>query len=219
MLDYPMKRTLLLTVLLLVFLTACKQKRPRLPILGKMEIVNSGGSIDTISHTIPDFAFVDQDSNLITKETLKGKVYVADFFFTTCPTICPIMKTQMLRVYEQYKGNDQVAFLSHTIDPKHDTVAVLKDYADRLGISSGQWHMVTGDREEIFEIAQTSYMVSANEDPSAPGGAVHSGAFILVDKKRRIRGYYDGTKAEEVDKLVKDIDFLLKEENKQVIAY
>ena len=206
-----MKTPLLLTLSVFTFLAGCEHKTPQLPILGELEVINNAGSIDTVYHTIPEFAFVDQDSNEITQQDLRDKIYVADFFFTTCPTICPVMKTQMLRVYEQYKGNNQVAFLSHTIDPKHDTVAVLKDFADRLGINSEQWHLVTGDREKIFEIAQRHYMVSASEDPSAPGGAVHSGAFILIDTKKRIRGYYDGTKPEQVDNLMKAMDLLLKE--------
>lgn len=208
------KLHLLFVMLMIILTTSCQQKEKQLPILGKKEMVENGSSIDTVYHTIPDFEFIDQDSNMVTQKTFQDKIYIADFFFTTCPTICPIMKTQMLRVYEKYKGNPEVVFLSHTIDPKHDTVAVLKEFAERLGISSDQWHMVTGNREEIFEIAQSHYMVSASEDPSAPGGAVHSGAFILIDKQKRIRGYYDGTVEEEVDQLIHDLPLLLKKEIK-----
>lgn len=210
------KLHLLFVMSMIILTTACQQKEKQLPILGKKELVKNGSSIDTVYQSIPDFEFIDQDSNTVTQKTLQGKIYIADFFFTTCPTICPIMKTQMLRVYEKYKGNPEVAFLSHTIDPKHDTVAVLKEFAERLGISSDQWRMVTGNREEIFEIAQSHYMVSASEDPSAPGGAVHSGAFILIDKQKRIRGYYDGTVKEEVDQLIHDLPLLLKEDKKTV---
>ena len=117
----------------------------------------------------------------------------------------------MLRVYEKFKGNNQVAFLSHTIDPKHDTVAVLKNYADGLGVSSNQWHFVTGNREAIYDIAQNHYMISAKEDESAPGGAIHGGSFILIDKEKRIRGCYDGTNEKEVTQLINDIPFLLQE--------
>ena len=204
------KHTLYMSLLLvLVTLFSCQEEEKRLPILGPKE-VQAG---DTVYHTIPDFAFVDQDSSLVTPETFKGSVYVADFFFTTCPTICPKMKSQMLRVYEKYEGNERVKFLSHSIDPAHDTVAVLRDYADRLGVDSDRWHFITGDKEAIFDIAQNSYMASALEDEAEPGGLVHSGAFLLVDSKRRVRGHYDGTKAEEVDQLMRDIDLLLKEEN------
>lgn len=190
-------------------LFSCQEEEERLPILGPRE-VQAG---DTLYHTIPDFSFVDQDSSLVTPETFKESVYVADFFFTTCPTICPKMKSQMLRVYEKYEGNEHVKFLSHSIDPAHDTVAVLRDYADRLGVDSDRWHFITGDREAIFDIAQNSYMTSALADEAEPGGLVHSGAFLLIDSRRRVRGHYDGTKAEEVDQLMRDIDLLLKEED------
>ena len=196
-------------LLVTVALSSCQEKEERLPVLGPRE-VQAG---DTLYHTIPDFAFVDQDSSLVTPETFQGSIYVADFFFTSCPTICPKMKSQMLRVYEKYEGNEHVKFLSHSIDPAHDTVAVLRDYADRLGVDSERWHFITGDREAIFDIAQNSYMASAMEDENEPGGLVHSGAFLLIDSQRRVRGHYDGTKAEEVDQLMRDIGLLLKEEN------
>lgn len=180
-----------------------------LPVMGRPTIVerseNGKTVYDTIPHTIADFQFVDQDSNIVTNETFKGQVYVADFFFTSCPTICPVMKQQMLRVYEAYEDNPEVAILSHTIDPEYDTVAVLKDFANKLGVSSDKWHFVTGDKEEIYNIGETSYMVVANEDENAPGGFIHSGAFLLIDKKGRIRGVYDGTVPEQVDILINDI--------------
>lgn len=210
------KYSLCLSLLvMLVTLFSCQKDEKRLPILGPREVQagSHGAAGDTLYHTIPDFAFVDQDSSLVTPDTFKESIYVADFFFTTCPTICPKMKSQMLRVNEKYKGNEHVKFLSHSIDPAHDTVAVLKDYADRLGVDADQWHFITGDREDIFDIAQNSYMASALKDDTAPGGLVHSGAFLLVDSKRRVRGHYDGTKAEDVDQLMRDMDLLLKEEN------
>lgn len=197
--------------LIILFFYACQEKDRLLPILGAKTIETNGGIIDTTYKTIPDFEFIDQDSNEISQKTFQNKIYIADFFFTTCPTICPIMKTQLFRVYEKFKGNNQVAFLSHTIDPKHDTVAVLKNYANGLGVSSNQWHFVTGNREAIYDIAQNHYMISAKEDESAPGGAVHGGSFILIDKEKRIRGYYDGTNEKEVTQLINDIPFLLQE--------
>ena len=139
---------------------------------------------------------------------------MADFFFTSCPTICPVMKAQMLRVYDSIQNKPDVLILSHTIDPKHDTVAVLKEFADRLGVESSKWHFVTGEKDDIYKIGQTSYMVSASEDPAEPGGYIHSGAFILVDKERRVRGLYDGTKPDQVDRLINDIDVLLQEYEK-----
>jgi len=185
-----------------------------LPILGNKKFVDKevNGEVvkDTIYHTIRDFAFVDQDSNLVTNETFSDQIYVADFFFTSCPTICPLMKQQMLRVYEAYENESEVAILSHTIDPKHDTVAVLKDFAEKLGVKTEKWHFVTGNKDSIYDIGETSYLVVANEDENAPGGYIHSGAFLLVDKQRRIRGVYDGTIPEQVDILINDIGRLIK---------
>ena len=123
------------------------------------------------------------------------------------------MKSQMKRLYDKFYDNPEILILSHTIDPQHDSVEVLKEFADKLEIKSDKWHMVTGDRSEIYNIAK-HYMVSALEDPKAPGGFVHSGAFILMDKKGRIRGYYDGTEALKVNKLIEDIGVLLKEDEK-----
>lgn len=202
-------RNFALAMMVILIITSCdNQKQQRtLPVLGRTEISEG----DTIYHHVADFQFVNQDSTLVSEETFKDKVYVADFFFTSCPTICPVMKTQMLRVYEAIQGKPDVMILSHTIDPKHDSVAVLKEFADKLGVSAEKWHFVTGKKEEIYKIGQSSYMVSASEDPTEPGGYIHSGAFILVDKERRVRGLYDGTRPDQVDKLITDIDLLLKE--------
>lgn len=209
-------RELVVCLIILSGLAACKATGPekgaaqKLPYLGRAEYVGE----DTIFHTIADYKFLDQDSNWVTPQTFEDKIYVSDFFFTSCPTICPIMKTQMLRVYEKYKSNPQVGILSHTIDPEYDTVAVLREFARRLGVESEKWHFVTGEKEDIYKIGQTSYLVTTIEDSSQPGGFLHSGAFVLIDKERRLRGIYDGTKAEKVALLLEDIDILLKEYEK-----
>jgi len=185
-------------------LSSCIQKKEeaaKLPIFGERE-VNNG---DTVYHTIGTFAFVDQDSVVVTNETFAGKIYVADFFFTSCRTICPIMKTQMLRVYDSIQNDPNVLLLSHTIDPEYDTVALLHDFAERLGVKRDRWHFVTGNKDDIYKIAQTSYFATAMEDKAEPDGFIHSGAFLLIDKQRRIRGKYDGTKEEDVNRLLKDI--------------
>jgi protein SCO1 len=183
-----------------------KKEQP-LPVFGEREVSGS----DTVYHAIADFKFVDQDSNEVTNDTFKGKIYVADFFFTSCRTICPIMKTQMLRVYDSIQDDQEVMLLSHTIDPEYDTVGLLHDYAKRLGVESQKWHFVTGNKEEIYKLAQTSYFSTALEDNSEPDGFIHSGAFLLIDKERRIRGKYDGTKEEDVNRLLADIQRLKKE--------
>lgn len=186
-----------------------KKKEEKLPILGYREVVakeiDGKKVIDTVYHTIANFSFVDQDSMIVTNETFSGKIYVTDFFFTSCRTICPIMKTQMLRVYNAIEDMPDVAILSHTIDPEHDTIALLHDFADRLGVTSDKWHFVTGEQEKIYDIAQTSYFATAMVDKTEPDGFIHSGAFLLIDKQRRIRGKYDGTVEEDVNRLIKDI--------------
>lgn len=203
------------SLLLATSCTSKKDSEEKLPVLGQPQYVektvNNQTVTDTVYHTVADFEFVDQDSAIITNETFENKVYVADFFFSSCPTICPVMKKQMLRVYDAFKDNDKVLLLSHTIDPEYDTVALLHDYAERLGVSSDKWHFVTGDKEKIYDMGLNSYMVTAMEDGTSPGGFMHSGAFILVDEDRRIRGMYDGTIKEQVDVLINDIHRLLKE--------
>ena len=179
-----------------------------LPILGERYVDDNQ---DTVYHSIADFAFINQAGDTIRKEDMVGKIYVADFFFTTCPTICPVMKKEMLRVYEQFKGEPNFRILSHSIDPSHDTQAVLKDYAEKLGVpDAATWNFLTGDQEKIFEIGQTSYLTTTMADDMEPGGFLHSGAFLLVDQQGRIRGVYDGTKTEQVDRLLADIPKLLK---------
>lgn len=209
--------TLAIVAALSLWSCSGNKKDTKLPIYGPKQLKESAsGSLkmDTSYHTIPEFSFVDQDSNIVTNDTFKDKIYVSDFFFTTCNTICPKMKAQLLRVYEKFYDNDEVAILSHSIDPEYDTVQVLHDFAEKLGIESHKWHMVTGDKQKILDIALKGYMVTALEDENAQGGLVHSGAFILVDKSGRIRGLYDGTEPMEVDQLMNDIPVLLKEYEK-----
>jgi protein SCO1 len=198
-----------------LFSGCAQQKTDRtLPILGEREVVQKkvDGQLvtDTVYARIPDFAFINQDSQQVTSQTFAGKIYVTDFFFTTCPTICPKMKSQLLRVYEQFKDEPRVLLLSHTIDPGHDSVAVLRDYAQRLQVSSQKWHFVTGDKDALYGMA-AKYLVSAQEEGGEPGGFLHSGHFVLVDENRHIRGIYEGTVAESVDQLLGDIQVLLKE--------
>jgi protein SCO1/2 len=190
-----------LALLACCLLSSCVPKEKELPIFGERDVVGS----DTVYHTIAKFQFVDQDSAFVTNDTYADKIYVADFFFTSCRTICPLMKTQMLRVYEATQEMPDVLLLSHTIDPEYDTVALLRDFAERLDVESKRWHFVTGAKDSIYKIAQTSYFATAMEDKTEPDGFIHSGAFLLIDKKGRIRGKYDGTKEEEVNRLIVDI--------------
>lgn len=201
---------------LLYSLTSCKNEEKKLPILGHREAVekNENGQIiiDTLYQTIPPFTLKNQDSVEVTDKDFNGSIYVADFFFTSCPSICPTMSRNLLRVLNKYKDNESVKILSHSIDPKYDTPAVLKKYASKLGVDGSQWQFVTGSQQQIYQLAD-NYMVYAQEDAAAPGGFEHQGWFILVDKKKRIRGAYDGTNDDQVNQLLTDMDLLLKEYN------
>ena len=217
-------KNLLKIIGFLIVIQGCNpvENQQKLPVYGnaKVEerIVDGETVYDTIPHSIQYFRLFSQDSAVITPESLNDKIYVADFFFTSCPSICPIMKTQMLRVYEEFKASDQLMIVSHTIDPEYDTVQLLSDYAKRLGVSSDKWLFLTGDKDEIYNLGENSYMVVTSEDEDAPGGYIHSGAFILVDTKKRVRGVYDGTVPEQVDILMKDIRRLLQETQKEVAS-
>ncbi len=201
---------------IMLLIASCSSEPKKLPILGSREPfekdLNGKKVMDTIFQKIPAFSFVDQDGVIINSDSLDNKIYVADFFFTSCPSICPIMSKHMLQIYDKYRGNPAVALLSHTIDPTHDTIPVLKKYADKLGVKDNQWHFLLGSRDSIYQIAKTGYMSFAAEDSTVAGGITHSGYFILVDSKKHIRGAYDGTDEEQVKQLMSDMDILLAEE-------
>ncbi|MBB6108602.1 protein SCO1/2 [Mucilaginibacter lappiensis] len=209
-----MKRIIYL-FLIAVVITACKETLRKLPIFGNRQAVNrlvdEKKIVDTIYQTIPAFSFINQDSITISNHLFDGKIYVSDFFFTSCPSICPVMHRNLMKVYEKYKGNSEVMLLSHSIDYKYDVPHVLKSYATKLGVSGSQWQFVRGPKESIYGLAKNNYLVSVGEDSKAPGGYVHQGYLVLVDKDKRVRGAYDGTKTEQVEQLMSDMDILLAE--------
>lgn len=207
---------LYIAAVVLLFTSSCSSdKGKKLPILGAREAVqktvNGKTVTDTVYQTIPPFSFVNQDNKLITDKDFDGKIYVADFFFTSCPSICPVMHRNMLKVYEKFKNNPEVKIASHTIDYKHDTPPVLKNYATKLGIRGTQWEFLRGSRDSVYTLAEKNYLVAVSEDKRAPGGYVHQGWFVLVDKEKRIRGAYDGTQPDQVDKMMDDMETLLDE--------
>lgn len=197
------------------------KKSGRLPFFGErqgtyMHHVKGEAKIDTVYHIIPNFKVVDQDGDTITQANLAGKVYVADFFFTSCPSICPITEANMLTVQKHFRNVDNFKLISFSIDPRHDSVGRLKRYATRLGADTRQWYFVNGDEDEVDDLAQKGFMASAQKDSAAPGGYLHSGAFMLIDKDKRVRGVYNGTDTAEVARLVHDIPVLFKEYNEDV---
>lgn len=166
-------------------------------------------------HTIADFSFVNQNGKTITQKDYEGKIYVADFFFTTCPTICPIMKDNMVILQNAIKDMDDVKLLSHTVMPHIDSVPVLKAYAVEKGVMDDKWNLVTGDVKDIFFIARKSYLAVKTETQGEMYDMVHTENFVLVDQKRRVRGFYDGTNLEEINRLIEDIKFLSNEMNEK----
>lgn len=159
---------------------------------------------------IPEFRFLNQDSQWVTPETFAGKAYVADFFFTSCPTICPTMARNMLRIQERFQDETRLLLLSHTIDPKRDTVGRLRHYAENLGALPGKWHFVTGDKDQLYGIAEDYFNIVV-EDPTLPDGFDHSARFVLVGPQRRIRAYCTGTDTQAVDEFMNAIETLLHE--------
>jgi len=196
----------LIPFLLLILLSCTQESNEPLPILGEREVVNG----DTLYHQIPEYSYINQDGIIVTHDSLKDFIYLSDFFFTSCPSICPVVKKQMLRLYDKYKDNDKIRLVSHTIDPKRDTPEKLKKYARDLKVDDRKWMFLTGVKEELLDMAD-EYFVTAYEDPDAPGGFDHSGLILLVDTNRHIRAFAQGTDPEDVTELFGDIEKLLDE--------
>ena len=166
------------------------------------------------NHRVGGFNLTDQDGNTVTPNNFKDKIYVTDFFFVTCPTICPKMTDQMLRVYEEFKDNDAILLLSHTVMPEEDSVPVLKEYADKIEVNSNKWKFVTGDKKQIYDLARKTYFAAVTEGDGGVEDFIHTENFVLVDKEKRLRGFYDGTSKKDVDRLINDIYTLLSEYEK-----
>jgi len=175
------------------------------------ELVDSTVQYKSKYHTIADFSFVNQNGDTITQKDYEGKIYVADFFFTTCGSICPKMTTNLADVQKAVLNNPKVMLLSHTVFPEVDSIPVLKAYAIKHGVVDSKWNLVTGDKKEIYTMARKSYLAVKLGRPDQLYDMVHTENFVLVDQKRRVRGFYDGTDKEEIKRLLEDIDFLSKE--------
>ena len=201
-----------------IYLTNRPEEKP-LPVINPVDLNDEMVDPELLrvgyGHTIGKFSFQDQDGNTVTQEDVRGKVYVVEYFFTTCGTICPKMNKQMQRVHKAYKGNKNVNILSFAVDPKTDTVEQMKRYATQHGADASQWHFLTGNKDSLYRLARTSFFVLKPAEAENQGDVgsdfIHTNNFVLVDKQMRIRGYYDGTSAKEVDKLIHDIDHLLNE--------
>lgn len=212
-----MPKKLLILLLLLTFpsvlyviLSTGKTNFIHLPFFGERELAPNGK--DTIYHSIPAFKFVNQDGDTITDKFYEGKIYVADYFFTTCKSICPKMTSELLRVQEKFEGEKgKVQILSHTVNPENDSVPVLKAYANMVHADTKMWNFVTGDKKQLYDLARNGYMLNATEGDGGPDDFIHSEMLILVDKEKHIRGIYDGTNIKDVNDLLDDIKVLIAE--------
>ena len=181
------------------------------PTMVSTELVDSTIQHQKKYHKIANFSLTNQKGKTITQNTYKDKIYVADFFFTTCQTICPIMTDHMIEIQKEIIDDPDVMLLSHSVTPEIDNVAQLKRYAEKKGVNAKKWNLVTGDKKEIYKLARKSYLAVKDNGDGGPFDMVHTENFMLIDKKRQIRGFYDGTNAEDIDRLLEDIQ-ILKEE-------
>jgi protein SCO1/2 len=211
------KKKLIILLLLLSFpsilyvlLSTGKTNFIHLPYIGEREVAPNGK--DTVYHSVAPFKFVNQDGDTITEKNYEGKIYVADYFFTTCKSICPKMATELQRVQEKFAyTNGAVQLLSHTVDPEHDSVSVLKAYSQMVHANTNMWNFVTGDKKQLYDMARYSYLLNAMEGDGGPDDFIHSELFVLVDKEKHIRGIYDGTNIKAVNDLLDDIKVLIAE--------
>ena len=185
-------------------------KKLLLPVIGEKKLAGEDGK-DTLYHSIQPFAFVNQYHDTVSEKTIDNKIFVADFFFATCQSICPKMSSQLVHVQNAFKDDHNVLILSHTVNPSNDTVEVLNGYAQTYGAIKNKWHLLTGNKKAIYDMARYSYLVNAIEDDGSAEGFLHSELFVLVDAQKRIRGMYDGTDSVAVVKLISDIKLLKQE--------
>jgi len=232
--TFPLKKGKLTVFIILLFLlsfpsvlyvilTTGKHNFIHLQFYGEKHLAKNGK--DTIYHKIPSFSFINQDGKVITDKTLEGKIYVADYFFTTCQSICPKMAGELKRVQDKFEyTNGKVQILSHTVDPENDSVPVLKAYSNLVHANNNMWNFVTGDKKQLYDLARNGYMLNALEGDGGPDDFIHSELFILVDKEKHIRGIYDGTNIKAVSDLIDDIkiliaEYTIKEEKDNEIKY
>ncbi|MHA7841746.1 MAG: SCO family protein [Winogradskyella sp.] len=205
-----------LSLIILIIIYNVLNVQPSLPIyqpaMVSEELVDSTIQHQAKYHKIADFSLTNQNGETVTQENYKGKIYVADFFFTTCQTICPIMTDHMYQIQKEIISDDEVMLLSHSVTPKIDSVAQLKKYAKEKGVVDRKWNLVTGDKKQIYELARKSYLAVKTDGNGDEYDMIHTENFMLIDKNRQIRGFYDGTNPEDIQKILEDIKILKQED-------
>ena len=203
---------LALSCVIIVLMYQALKPEKRLPVyqpsMVNPELVDSTLVYVKKYHSIADFKLINQNGDTISQADYADKIYVADFFFTTCPTICPVMTANMADIQQIIKDDDEVMLLSHSVTPEIDSVPQLKKYALEKGVIDAKWNLVTGDKKQIYELARKSYLAALDDGDGGPYDMIHTENFILVDKERRIRGFYDGTSSEEIAQLLEDLKVL-----------
>ncbi|WP_179009594.1 SCO family protein [Winogradskyella forsetii] len=202
----------ILSIIILVIIYNVLNVKQPLPIyqpaMVSEELVDSTIQHQLKYHKISDFSLTNQNGKTITQDTYKDKIYVADFFFTTCQTICPIMTDNMFQIQKEIINDDDVMLLSHSVTPKIDSVQQLKKYAKEKGVIDRKWNLVTGDKKQIYELARKSYLAVKTDGNGDAYDMIHTENFMLIDKKRQIRGFYDGTKPKDIERILEDIETL-----------
>lgn len=209
---------LVLPVLFFLFLKTFGENHFSLPVFYPIDsVLTASGKYNVRYHTVPPFKLVNEKGDTLASEQLSGKIYVTDFFFTSCPGICPKMTNQLKRVQESFSGDKDIKIVSISVDPIHDTPEELTNYAKQNGANTMQWYFLTGNKDTIYTLAQQGFYLSAGEEKGNAEAFVHSDKLVLVDKEGRIRGYYNGTTQAEVDRLITEINVLIHEyaNNKQ----
>jgi protein SCO1/2 len=202
----------LIFVPVLYFLVKPKSKLPVYnPIDVNPRLVDDSVKHISKDHKVANFKLINQNGKTITEDDFKDKIYVADFFFTRCQTICPVMAVNMRDLQEYFKNDDEIKFLSHSVTPIMDSVPMLRVYATKKGAIDGKWEITTGDKKHIYDLARKSYFAVLDEGDGGDQDFIHTEQFILVDKKKQIRGFYDGTDKNEMKRIIKDIEILKKE--------
>ena len=196
-------------IFILIFICSCKISKQRLPYFDSYDFSPKWNSVD---HKIPKFQLINQNGDTITNDDYTGKIYIADFFFTTCPGICPKLTKHMKILDDLYSNNDQIKFLSHTVMPWYDSVSVLNEYGKRYDIDSEKWNLVTGEKEEIYRVARDGYFADNSfKAQESVNEFIHTENFYLIDKNGKIRGVYNGTLEIEIERLKRHIITLEKE--------